>query len=511
MRDRFRLQISIRTKSQGTWLKQLPVFGKSDDFRHSRAGGKPVVRGILGSRLRGNDEVANRAVNPGLILRMEHLVPAAPTHAGWPTRKKNNAGESENSDKLNALDQCAVYSGSRFPHHQRTRHSFGLLGRFLSMVDRRFRCGRTASIVGLWLFLMMAGPPSGLAQRKKTEDDTPQPASVAPRDVRSRNFLLHTDLNDKDAEDLLERLETMLRLISKYWDQPNRKTIECYVVKDLNNWPPNSIDPVGLASIQGKAGVTATRVRSLGRQFDAKSIVYAYANRGTPQHEAVHAYCGQTFGRTGPLWYSEGMAEMGNYWKEGDASVNCGDYVVRYIHSTPPKTLNAIVNSKEVTDAGLEHLKGLTSLLTLDLNNTKVTDAGVVYFKGMTSLQTLWLNNTKVADSGLEHLKGLTSLLTLYLNDAQVTGTGLEHLKELSSLQTMLLNNTKVTDAGLEHLKGLTSLQALLLNNTKVTDAGLVHLKELTSLQTLDLRGTSVTTTGVAVLQSALPKCKIYE
>jgi len=35
-------------------------------FRHSRAGGKPVVRGILGSRLRGNDEVGNWVVNPRL-------------------------------------------------------------------------------------------------------------------------------------------------------------------------------------------------------------------------------------------------------------------------------------------------------------------------------------------------------------------------------------------------------------------------------------------------------------
>jgi hypothetical protein len=37
-------------------------------FRHSRAGGKPIVRGILGSRLRGNDEVGNREVNPGPFL-----------------------------------------------------------------------------------------------------------------------------------------------------------------------------------------------------------------------------------------------------------------------------------------------------------------------------------------------------------------------------------------------------------------------------------------------------------
>ncbi|MFT4559882.1 MAG: hypothetical protein ACI92S_005277 [Planctomycetaceae bacterium] len=242
------------------------------------------------------------------------------------------------------------------------------------MVGRRIRSGRSALIAGLMLCLLTASSTAVFAQKKRVEDDKPQPASVPPRDVRSRNFLLHTDLNDKDAEELLERLETMLGLISKYWAQPNRKTIECYVVKDLKNWPPNSIDPVGLASIQGKAGVTATRVRSLGNQFDAKAIVYAYANRGTPQHEAVHAYCGQTFGRTGPLWYSEGMAEMGAYWKDGDASVNCGDYVVKYIHSSPPKTLNAIVNSKEVTGDSWQNYAWRWALCHLLANNPNYRD-----------------------------------------------------------------------------------------------------------------------------------------
>lgn len=242
------------------------------------------------------------------------------------------------------------------------------------MSGRRICAGRFVLIGGLMLCLLAACSTFGFAQDGRADDEKPQPASVPPRDVRSRNFLLHTDLNDKDAADLLERLETMLRLISTYWAQPNRKTIECYVVKDLSNWPPNSIAPVGLASIQGKAGVTATTVRSLGRQFDAKSIVYAYANRGTPQHEAVHAYCGQTFGRTGPLWYSEGMAEMGAYWKDGDASVNCGDNIVRYIHSTSPKTLNAIVNSNEVTGDSWQNYAWRWALCHLLANNPNYRD-----------------------------------------------------------------------------------------------------------------------------------------
>src|SRR5437762_1494004 len=81
--------------------------------------------------------------------------------------------------------------------------------------------------------------------------------------------------------------------------------------------------------------------------FVAKSLVFAVADRGTPQHESVHAYCGQTFGTTGPLWYSEGMAEMGNYWREGDRSVNIHPGVLEYLRNSPPKSLNDIVNANE--------------------------------------------------------------------------------------------------------------------------------------------------------------------
>ncbi|MDA1161197.1 MAG: hypothetical protein O2983_16455 [Planctomycetota bacterium] len=115
------------------------------------------------------------------------------------------------------------------------------------MSGRKFCAGRFVLIGGLMLCLLAASSTFGFAQDRRADDEKPQPASVPPRDVQSRNFLLHTDLNDRDAADLLERLETMLRLISTYWAQPNRKTIECYVVKDLSNWPPNSITPVGNA------------------------------------------------------------------------------------------------------------------------------------------------------------------------------------------------------------------------------------------------------------------------
>ena len=130
------------------------------------------------------------------------------------------------------------------------------------------------------------------------------------------------------------------------------------------------------------------------------------------------------------------------------------------------------LTGQEVTDAWLEHLKGLTQLQELSLGGTRVSDAWLEYLKGLTKLHALSLYNTQVSDAGLVHLKGLTQLQRLYLFNTQVSDAGLEHLKGLNQLQWLLLNGTKVSDAGLVHLKGLNQLQWLSLNGTKVSDAG---------------------------------------
>jgi hypothetical protein len=213
--------------------------------------------------------------------------------------------------------------------------------------------------------IVRSSSAEGPAKRKRIE--LPGPSDVplkvrtirtaAPADFRSTHFLLHTDLAPKDARELLHRLEVMLGLISKYWNQPPSGIVECYVVDDLKNWPPNSLDPAGRRKIEERAGVTLTETISRGKRLlAAKAVVYAVAERGTPEHEAVHAYCGQTFGRTGPLWYAEGMAEMGQYWQEGDPSVHCHPHALEYLRAQPAKPLAEILaddrgNKRDRSDA----------------------------------------------------------------------------------------------------------------------------------------------------------------
>jgi hypothetical protein len=95
-----------------------------------------------------------------------------------------------------------------------------------------------------------AGPVDEIAAKYRQLSDEPRP----PRDLRSANFLLRTDISDRSARILLDKLETMIALVSQYYGRPPNGLIECYVVRDLNNWPPGTIPPNAVAKIQGTGG-----------------------------------------------------------------------------------------------------------------------------------------------------------------------------------------------------------------------------------------------------------------
>ena len=179
-----------------------------------------------------------------------------------------------------------------------------------------------------------------------------KPRAAAVNDFKSTHFLVHTDLPAKEAQELLEKLETMIALVSRYWGRPCAGVIECYVARDLANWPAGSLDPGGRAKIAAGAGVTRTDVLMLGNKtVAAKSVVYATSERGTAQHEAVHAYCGQTFGTTGPLWYAEGMAELAQY-RLPSGGVGCHAVMADYLRKAPRRTAAQVASEAGTTGDG---------------------------------------------------------------------------------------------------------------------------------------------------------------
>lgn len=166
-----------------------------------------------------------------------------------------------------------------------------------------------------------------------------------PRFFRSANFFVHTDISDRSANILLDKLETMISLVSQYYGRRPKGVINCYVVRDMNLWPENQFQGIAAAKIAEPAGVTISH-----KLADiVESMVYSCDKHSVVQHEAIHAYCTQTFGSTGPTWYSEGMAEVGNYWKAGQLAVDVEPGAILYLRNTPPKHLLDIVAANQIT------------------------------------------------------------------------------------------------------------------------------------------------------------------
>jgi hypothetical protein len=72
-------------------------------------------------------------------------------------------------------------------------------------------------------------------------------------------------------------------------------------------------------------------------------------------------------------------------------------------------------------------MKNLESLMMQD---TPITDAGLVHLRGLTSLRELHVQNTAVGDKGLIHLEGLSNLKDLQIWNTQVTEEGLQQLEQ---------------------------------------------------------------------------------
>ena len=91
----------------------------------------------------------------------------------------------------------------------------------------------------------------------------------------------------------------------------------------------------------------------------------------------------------------------------------------------------------------------------------KLKDAGIavpdnkVLFAGLKGLRRLSLANTDVSDASVEHLKGLVQLESLNLERTKVTDAGLSRLAGLSKLQRLKLQGSGVTKEGVRKLQTL--------------------------------------------------------
>lgn len=230
------------------------------------------------------------------------------------------------------------------------------IGRGLHGARRRRLCWAVVLLMACGLVCPSAwGQGAGKTSSKSRTGKAAE--TSGPQHYSSRWISLTTDMPADEAKELLQRLETILTQVGRYWGKPNSQIIEMYVVKDLALWPRERFPPEAYQSVATGGGLTISQTtsavdRNTGRKtahLGTKSVVYAVADRGTPLHEAVHAYCAQSFGTTGPTWFSEGIAELGQYWRDKDLSVQIHPEVMKYLQRSEPPDLAEIVDLRQTT------------------------------------------------------------------------------------------------------------------------------------------------------------------
>lgn len=169
---------------------------------------------------------------------------------------------------------------------------------------------------------------------------------AAPPVFSTAHFRLQTDLAPNDARLLAGRMEDLLLALETFWGRRARGQAECLVVRDLDRWPDGSLPQDARERIAAGVGLTDVEAAWRGDEFvQAQVTLYAATAGDTPLHETVHAYFGLAFGRPGPAWFAEGLAEEGRFWRPGRRGVHVPDHVLGRLRARSPSLDDALADA----------------------------------------------------------------------------------------------------------------------------------------------------------------------
>ena len=156
-----------------------------------------------------------------------------------------------------------------------------------------------------------------------------------------------------------------------------------------------------------------------------------------------------------------------------------------------------------ISVAGIKHLIALQELEELYLADTTIDDEAVKILSGLTGLQKLRLSGNPISDEGLKQLAKLENLVDLDLSRIDpLSDDGIEHLSGLTRLKKLNLWRVPIGDSGVKHLIPLTKLEWLNLDNTNLSDDGLSSLSNMKQLRFLHVGSTRVSDAGLPLINN---------
>lgn len=227
----------------------------------------------------------------------------------------------------------------------------GLWRPFSDLVNST-RSGLPLTILGALLGLPWFGGPSNLLSQAWAESPPASAGSIAT--YQSDRFLLNTDVVETAAEEQLKELNRLSERLEDYWGKKSHQKIACWWVADLKAWPADQIPSEAREKIKQRSAVTLTERAKLDDQVvSITSKVYSSAKAANLHHEVVHAFCWQTFGRCGPNWFAEGMAEVLAHEQDKAAGVQYFPWAIDYLRKDASSPTPSDIVSETESDRSL--------------------------------------------------------------------------------------------------------------------------------------------------------------
>jgi hypothetical protein len=174
---------------------------------------------------------------------------------------------------------------------------------------------------------------------------------------RSKYLVVYTDLPAEQAKQAICDMERTLTYAARYWGQDPRGQIECYLIQKVEGLIDAELPhPLARILIDGVGGVTLPARTRIGNRIRNTPTILASTRPGVAEHELVHAYCTQTFGSTGPGWYSEGMAELVVQRSTRNSGVRCSADQIRILRDSHQICLSEVLSSGNSSKRIMESL-----------------------------------------------------------------------------------------------------------------------------------------------------------
>ncbi len=187
------------------------------------------------------------------------------------------------------------------------------------------------------------------------------------------------------------------------------------------------------------------------------------------------------------------------------------DETLQYLKWTRLKSLG--LKDTGVSDRGIEYLKKVITLETLNLTDTLVTAGGIAELQhALPNCKISWNGNSEEALArnrrAAEWVLGVGGTVVVFVDGEEKEVQASDELPErpLAVLGISLRSNKAVDDRDLSQLSGLQSLGSLDLWDNAISDDGIALLESLPALNSCDLSLTQITDDSLHHLGQIAPR-----